>query len=730
MGAQLIPAITFRDFNNNGVPLAFGTVTSYQAGTTTPVATYTDYTQTTQNTNPVILNARGEANIWLNPSQAYKFVVQDSLGNTIRTVDQILGGLSGSGLIGINLIPTTSNAYTLGNSSFSWANIYLGPNAEPVFDSSTGNIGYIPITTAESAASVAPSNFSYPPGDIRRYGAQVLSVNNAAAINQALQVSEAGGSVTDLATGTFGYTSGISAPAGSSMTGAARSSILAPSAVDGLTFSADTSYAGSRVFRDFQLNQQGSFVNSGLIANQGVGNKVLGILFENLSINGFSNGVFMQGLWLCALRDCFLYNNYQGMHFTGLNVNVIIEGGIIQQGSATGSGTTYGVLVDVASSQQTQALMMIATDIYGYNIGIALACGFDIYIAGGSINFVTEYGLYIEAVIGGLTVRDLFIQTNNAAFATIGVNLTDLGSAVYDKQTIDNCECQCNAANSGSIGMYLGVNHLGVTCSNNALGTPGFSFATGIKVFAANAVVKNNTINASAVAIVVSSSIANVEIGPNVIQPGTPQAATMSNSSANISVPTSAAFVVGTYAQVDATQNGFTIGVDYCVLSSSAGVITLGPVGGTAIAATGSTAVNVFPQLAPVTFVGATSPGFRFNGRGKFSCQLSGLSAVVYAIASWQADGGDVTLSFPTAGVSGTSNATTMTLLGLPAYLAPVTDQTCTAVVQDSGTVQLGAAVIGAATAVITFYKSVAQAAFTGSGTKGIAAGNMSYSYC
>ena len=87
--ASLLQPLCFREFLSTGQPAAFGTVTSYAAGTSTPIATYTDSTAGTPNSNPVVLDARGEAQIWTLPNIAYKFVVQDSAGNTIRTVDQV-----------------------------------------------------------------------------------------------------------------------------------------------------------------------------------------------------------------------------------------------------------------------------------------------------------------------------------------------------------------------------------------------------------------------------------------------------------------------------------------------------------------------------------------------------------------------------------------------------------------------------------------------------------------
>src|SRR6185437_17041416 len=133
MTTQLAPTPIFKAFDNAGLPLAFGFLYTYQAGTTTPQATYTDSTGNTPNPNPIQLNARGEAQIWLNPLQNYKFLLTDLLGNQIPgwPVDNINGSL----YPGNSIIPNTTNAFTLGNAQFSWANCYLGPNNAPVLDS-------------------------------------------------------------------------------------------------------------------------------------------------------------------------------------------------------------------------------------------------------------------------------------------------------------------------------------------------------------------------------------------------------------------------------------------------------------------------------------------------------------------------------------------------------------------------------------------------------------------
>lgn len=118
----LAPALYYRDFDNSGNPLAYGSVYTYAAGTTTPLATYTDSTGGTPNTNPIILNARGEASIWIPFNTGYKFVVKDSLGNTIRTVDQVINVQQTSGYGGTDTGTATAYVLTYAASFTTYAN--------------------------------------------------------------------------------------------------------------------------------------------------------------------------------------------------------------------------------------------------------------------------------------------------------------------------------------------------------------------------------------------------------------------------------------------------------------------------------------------------------------------------------------------------------------------------------------------------------------------------------
>lgn len=93
-------------FNNAGVPLAGGLIYTYGAGGTTPQATYTTIAGTIAHGNPIVLDAAGRVpaggEIWLTNSLSYKFVLKDSAGVTIQTLDNISSGVDGASLASSN----------------------------------------------------------------------------------------------------------------------------------------------------------------------------------------------------------------------------------------------------------------------------------------------------------------------------------------------------------------------------------------------------------------------------------------------------------------------------------------------------------------------------------------------------------------------------------------------------------------------------------------------------
>lgn len=140
---NLSPLAIQKFFDNNGRPLVGGLLFTYEAGTTTKIATYSNEGGT-PNTNPVVLNYRGEANVWLDQTLTYKFVLSPE-GDTD---------------------PPTRPIWTVDNVS-----------AAVTYASLTRQIlGRIlwPQTEAEEDEGITPTNYFIAPGDpagsILRYG--------------------------------------------------------------------------------------------------------------------------------------------------------------------------------------------------------------------------------------------------------------------------------------------------------------------------------------------------------------------------------------------------------------------------------------------------------------------------------------------------------------------------------------------------------------------------------
>lgn len=122
--AWVCPPLISRYFTGDGVPLVGGLLYSYQAGTDTPFATFTDSTEETPNPNPVVLDGNGAAEIWIGTG-SYKFVLTDSSGNPQWTIDNVTQ--PGTGPAGQSFFTGAgAPSNTLGQSGDSYLDINTG----------------------------------------------------------------------------------------------------------------------------------------------------------------------------------------------------------------------------------------------------------------------------------------------------------------------------------------------------------------------------------------------------------------------------------------------------------------------------------------------------------------------------------------------------------------------------------------------------------------------------
>lgn len=162
MSNLLAPVAKAKFFGNNGQPAVGYKLFTYQAGTSTKLATYVDQTTGTPNTNPVILDFRGEANIWIPPNTAYKFVFApptdtDPPTASIWTVDNIVdsqlvtlyGGVD-SGIANAYVLNFVSNftAYADGIAIF-WIPSHTNTGASTI---NVNGLGPVPIINQDGSA--------------------------------------------------------------------------------------------------------------------------------------------------------------------------------------------------------------------------------------------------------------------------------------------------------------------------------------------------------------------------------------------------------------------------------------------------------------------------------------------------------------------------------------------------------------------------------------------------
>jgi hypothetical protein len=203
----------------------------YAAGTTTKVSVYSDSALTVVATNPQIADSAGKfATVYLNPTLGtYKTVLTNSGGAQLESDDNI---------------PATS----------------------ALTRASVGGALY-PITTAETAASVTPTDYAYPELDVRRYGfsATDTTSDQSSPLQDAYDVAvELGGGVIELPESDFRATISIEHP--------------------GIVFRGQGGISSATIWRNFGATAPVTFSN----ANRGI----VGSGLKNLKLANRDSGTY------------------------------------------------------------------------------------------------------------------------------------------------------------------------------------------------------------------------------------------------------------------------------------------------------------------------------------------------------------------------------------------------------------------------------------------------------
>jgi hypothetical protein len=192
-------------------------------------------------------------------------------------------------------------------------------------------------------------------------------------------------------------------------------------------------------------------------------------------------------------------------------------------------------------------------------------------------------------------------------------------------------------------------------------------------------------------------------------------------------------------------QNNLSLGArfDKCIFLSSSGALTFSncyDVGITNCNSYGGITVNFThpgSDTCQITWRGndasmvigtwnlsaATSKILDMHIQGSYTATMTGVTTVVTATFNWSLEGDMIDLKMPTT--TGTSNANTLTFIGMPAFIQPLGTWCSHAYLEDAGANYTGTVFVSGGT--VTATKTGSATGFTSTGTKGITASAIRY---
>lgn len=187
---------------------------TYAAGTTTPQATYTNRAGTVANANPITLDARGEATVYLTPGLVYDYVLKSAADVTIWTREDVIADAGDADAVSFTQAGTGAVARTVQDKLRDGVSVKdFGAVGDGVADDSAafaalvayvnsrasnrGTVVYVPDGTY--LVTVAPGTFNRP-----------CSIIGEGAANCALHFQDCDGLRWDLSAETsFNFTSTV-----------------------------------------------------------------------------------------------------------------------------------------------------------------------------------------------------------------------------------------------------------------------------------------------------------------------------------------------------------------------------------------------------------------------------------------------------------------------------------------------------------------------------------------
>lgn len=362
---------------NNGQLAAGGSILTQVGGVNT--ATYSDIGLTTPLPNPIPLNSRGEISdatgnskqLFLTPNTVYTLTLSDASGNQIWQAAYV-NGVQLSGTAAATALNTVTG---------------------------TAILSSLLQTAAESAASVTPTNYTYPPGDLRRYGATPGSD-----VTTALAAAAAQSQQPNCAAIYIPAALGLSCTVTAGVTFSSRQVKIIG---DGYSVSVLNTTADITIF-SFTLASSQSEITGLQLAGKGTGATAPAVLFTNSNFN--------------QIARCYIHSFGVGIRYVqGINssyLNSIRDSQIVQN-----------LLINIDAQALTNALQIYATTFGGGNTatGLKVVDSSNLLVSGFDCESCKTVGIDIDNPtvpnLGGHVIQGGDIEGGTSTFSAGAIRL-------------------------------------------------------------------------------------------------------------------------------------------------------------------------------------------------------------------------------------------------------------------------------------------------------------------
>lgn len=429
--ATIIPPPKAQFFATDGSPLSGGKVYTYEAGTTTPLATYTDSSGLVQNTNPVILDSRGEASIWVN-ADLYKFTLKTSTDVELWTVDNLNGpstifaGPTGSSLIGYTNSGTGATTRTVQARLRDFTSV---KDFGAVGDGNTDDTNA--IQAAMDAVNARPygGTIYFPPGQYK--------ITSTIELRQNVNVVGAGGS----------------------------EAVIYAYACNGFNFGYIQDF-GDAMVQEIGIHGVNCTTQKGITQTQqaSVGDQLYNVIISDVLITGFNVGIQLNTVHFVKIQNCWIQDVNSGIKLIGFCLVIDITNCGIVYAAGCGTGTQYAILCDgvtypSAEYGRPEAVRVSNTSIYGFSYGFFIEQSIYTIFQSSDIQCTIE-GITMGTVIANTIIRDNYIEVAGAT-GTQGIRVKPSSVDINAKITIESNYISAFNSPAGTSGIYIGTPAVG-----------------------------------------------------------------------------------------------------------------------------------------------------------------------------------------------------------------------------------------------------------------------------